>query len=885
MKKKPVVIKIDINNMLRPVGIDDPNPVFHIWVDTVGKNKSLSGCEVLVGCKSQTIWDSGYIEGQTYVKYEGVKLLPKHTYQVYAKVWDECGIESEWSDVYEFETGFMGESWEADWIEPLQEPAYKEPELGFAGMLNPDDSFFNGETRLREAKQLRRKFNISMPVRARLFASAHGVYDIKINGRRISDARLAPETTDYNKMIWYQTYDVLSFLKDGDNVLEVQLADGWWIGRLGMAGDSCNYGDKLGFIMQLEFVNPDFSITKILSDEEFESRSSRIRYSDLYIGEKYDRTLEDEEWTGCRKADYPKDVLTGQPIDYVRVIDEIPVKKIFTTPGGELVMDFGQVVSGVVSMEIAASEGTEVILDHSEVLDADGNFMKNILGRNKNQQDILICSEGRQAFEPLFTYHGFRYVRVTNLAEPQIISAKALVIGTPLQKTGSFITDNEDINKLQHCIEWSTIGNMLSVPTDCPQREKLGWTGDINIYAETGCFLYGLGNFLGGWLAQMRKDQYDNGEIPVVVPNHPSQERLQTGMSGNNSSAVWGDACINVPLTLYRMYGNKEVLEVNYEMMQKWMDYIAAQCAAEPEGYENFTDAQKGRNPYLWTKGFHFGDWLVPSLRELPDGVMQGVIKTAGIIAACAYVNNIKNMIIITSVLGKKEENLRYYGLLNHVRQAVADEFVKPDGTVGDGTLQGQYVAVLNSGILSADLKEKAAAKLVELLTENDFCLDTGFSTVSYLLDVLYDNGYKDIAHKVLFNKKAPSWLYMVDKGATTIWENWKAVREDGTVTDSSFNHYAFGCVGSWMYRRIGGIYSLTAGYRKIKIDPDYSCGLNKCKTEYDSPYGKIVCDWRKEGRDVSLTVCIPAVVEAEVVLGDKTVNVGSGYYNWTVRL
>ena len=884
MKKKPYVLKVDVNNMLRPIGIDDPNPVFHIWVDAEGKNRTITGCEILLGCKNNTVWDSGYVEGQTYVKYDGVPLSAKTTYQIYAKVWDEDGQESDWSDVYEFETGFMGETWEADWIEPVQQPAIKEEELGFESLGTPKDSFFTGAERLREAKQLRKEFEVKNPFRARLYASAHGVYDIKINGKRISDARLAPETTNYNKFLWYQTYDVMPYIKEGKNTIEIQLADGWWIGRLGLMGQSCNYGDKLGFIMQLELVNPDLSIDKIYTDDSFECRSSKIRYSDLYIGEKYDKTLEDDEWQNCTKADYPKDNLIGQACDQIKVIDEIPVKNIIHTPAGELVLDFGQVLAGVVRMEVGAEEGTVVTMEHGEVLSKEGNFMNNILGNCKDQKDVLVCKEGQQIFEPLFTYHGFRYVKVSGIDEAQIISATALVIGTPIQKIGTFVTDNEDINKLQHCIEWSTISNMVSVPTDCPQREKLGWTGDINIFAPTGCFLYGMGNFLGAWLKQVRADQYDNGAVPVVIPNHPSQEKLQMGMSGSNVSAMWSDACIFVPYTLYEMYGNKEVLEINYPMMKKWMDFIASECAKEPEGYENFDEAQKGRNPYLWNKGFHFGDWLIPSLRDLPDGVFQGAVKTANIISSCAYANNIKTMIKITDVLGKHQDGLAYYGLFNKVRQAIADEYVKPDGTVGDGTLQGQYVAILHSEIITADLKEKAVKKLVELIEKADYCLDTGFSTVSYLLDVLYMNGYKDVAYKVLFNKKAPSWLYMVENGATTIWENWKAIKEDGTPTDSSYNHYAFGCVGEWMYRHMGGLYPRAAGYRKVMINPDYDCGLSKCKTEYDSPYGKIVVDWRKENGTVNLTVCLPIVVTAEVVVGGKTVDIGSGYHSWKFK-
>ncbi|MCF0143457.1 MAG: family 78 glycoside hydrolase catalytic domain, partial [Parasporobacterium sp.] len=414
-----------------------------------------------------------------------------------------------------------------------QERAYKEKFIGFAGMMQPDESFFTGAERLKPAQEIKKEFNLKkMPEKAVLYATAHGVYKAYINGNAVSDTRLAPETTRYDKLLYYQTYDITALIKEGENVLNVTVADGWWIGRVGLAGDSCNYGDMLGFLGQLEFTYADGHKEIIASDKSFVSRESYIRYSDLYIGEKRDETFVFGPWIPCKETEYDNSVLMAQPADPIRVIDEVNVKEYICTPEGDLVLDFGQVLTGVLNIEFTGKKGSEISLEHAEVLDINGNFKNNIIGRCKDQKDIIICGDNTESFCPEFTYHGFRYVRVKGLNKDRIKSAKALVIGTPVKKLASFSTDNDDINRLQSCIEWSTVTNMTGVPTDCPQREKLGWTGDIRVFGDTGCFLYDLRNILGNWLYQMRLDQYADGQIPVVIPNHPSQEMLQMEMSG-----------------------------------------------------------------------------------------------------------------------------------------------------------------------------------------------------------------------------------------------------------------------------------------------------------------------------------------------------------------
>lgn len=887
------LISLEVNGAQNSLGIDTEHPVFHYFFDNL--EISDGELEVELSVKDETgvsVWESGIISGNDvpYIKYTGKPLKSKTGYTVNLRAVDKKNKKEYHSEEKYFETGFLNEGWEASWIEPLQEPAVKTPELKFFELFAPREDFFTGAESLKECQDLRRSFNISKKVKkARIYASAHGVYILKINGKDISKKRLAPEVSAYQKILYYQTYDVTDFLDKGENVISATLGDGWWIGRLGLSGDSCQYGEKLGFIMEMDIEYTDGTLDKICSDGDFKNNKSYIKYSDLYIGEKQDLTQEsydwqkpgydDRNWTNCGKVEYDRSNLTAQRIDSVKIIKKVNTVKIFRTPNHELVADFGQVLAGVIRINFDGKSGELLSFEHSEVLDKDGNFKNNIIGRFKNQKDEVISRDGVQTFEPKFTFHGFRYVKINGLDESQILSLEALVLGTPLYKTGSFQCSDSKLNQLQHNIEWSTIGNMLSIPTDCPQREKLGWTGDIQVFAKTGCFNFDLKNFLESWLMNLRAEQKENGEVPIVVPNFPLQERLQVAMSGSNCSSAWSDACVLVPYYLYTCYGDIQVLKDNYITMEKWLSYVEKQAAIQPEGFEEMDEAAKARNKFLWTKGYHFGDWLIPSLRALPDGIMKGSAITGKVVGSCFYAITVNFFLEVCKALGYLDKIEEYSELLINIKNSIAEEFVAEDGTVNDSDLQGLYVVVLKAEAVKSELKNKVLDKLVNLIKANGYCLDTGFASVSYLLDVLYDNGFEDVAYKILFQTKAPSWLYMVENGATTMWENWVAVTPEGVPTDSSYNHYAFGCVGDWIYRHIGGIQIKEAGYKEVIINPDYNCGLSYSKCHVDSPFGKISCSWEINSGKTKLEVSVPNGVTARIYAGDQIETKTSGKY------
>ena len=733
--------------------------------------------------------------------------------------------------------------WQANWIEPLQEEAITEKPLSLEEAVMPAEHFTDGTENLKPVKEIKFDFDLEKDAVGKdafVYASAHGVYEIYINKKKAGKNVLAPETTNYNKLIWYQKIDISDLIKEGKNELVIFLADGWYTGRIGLNGESCQYGNRLAFIGQIEAGGKIIPV-----DKNAKSRDSFIKYADIYIGEKWDISKEPGEWQPCFEVDYPKDVLRPQAIPAMEYIKELPLKEIITTPEGDMVLDFGQVLAGVVELEASVNKKTVVVLDHSEVLDKKGNFKKNIIGRFKGQQDVFVLDERQSgiALSPRFTFHGFRYVRVKGIGAQDIKRACAKVIGTPLKKTCEFSTDNKDLNALQHAIEWSEISNMMSVPTDCPQRERMGWTGDILAFGFTGGFLFDLKNFLETWLYQVRLDQLENGEVPVVVPNHPAQEAMQKMLSGTSSSAAWSDVCVHLPWDLYMLYGDKKVLSDNFSMMKKWLSYVAS---------------------VDWGSLFHFGDWLIPSLREDPEGPMKGAFATKELVAWCYYAMTLEKMVKICHALSEDEKP--YELKLKETREKILETYVSEDGSVLNGTLQGAYVIAVKSGALDAnpELKNKVLLKLVELIKENNYCLDTGFASVPYLLDVLYDNGFKETAFKVLFNKRQPGWLYMITKGATTIWENWNAIREDGEVTDFSYNHYAYGCVGRWIYEHIGGIKCMEPGFKKIKAAPDTELlsafGVNESRIRFESVLGPIEVLWK--GKDIKITA--PEGVEIE---------------------
>ena len=861
------IISLRCEGRINPLGIDTFVPKFsyQLFSSRVGLTQSARCIQVSTdeSFAVGTCWDTGRVDSTEtiHIPYEGTPLCSKTRYFWRVKVWNEKDETVEWSPVQWWETGFMGESWQGKWIEPEQEDAIKDPPGTLEMALTPYP-IMSYEDTLRPPRYLRKEFFLKKPiVKARLYATAHGVYRMELNGRRVGDRALAPEITPYPKLLQYQTYDVTACLKEGANAWGAVIADGWWIGRIGFMSDSCQYGNRLAFLGQLEITTDDGTKEVIGTDESFTSNTGGYVYSDLFIGEKYDSRKEPKGWskTGFDDTSWPavKEIaenysnLEGQTTEKVCEVETLLAKKVIKTPKGETVIDFGQAISGRVRMTVKGNAGDVVSLEHSETLDKEGNFLRNIHGRSKDQRDIYILhSSDTERYEPDFTYHGFRYVKVDGYpGEVKLENFKAVVLGTELTTTGSFTCDREDINQLQRNIFRSQQGNMLAIPTDCPTREKSGFTGDLQIYAATGCFNMDLDNFLSFWLRQARLEQSPEGVIPFIIPNFPD-DGANTDPSGMmKTSSAWGDAITIAPMTLYEYYGDISVIEDNYEAMKAWVDYIKDYAPGD-----------------VWSEGHHFGDWNIPSLTSMAGGMQKAVAETASPVATSYYAFSARNMADAAKLLGKQTDFEKYTALYERIRKAYWNTFGSENGKLRSH-YQGIYALALQFNLVPENMREKVSLQLVKRIEEQGNRLDTGFTSVRFLLPVLYKSGQKETAKKILFQTQCPSWLYEVNQGATTIWERWDAIKPDGTRTLCSYNHYAFGCVGEFLYRYIAGLKPLEPGFSYFELSPDVEFGLDSVALIYDSIHGKIALSFEKKDGNLSVKATIPANTRARIKL------------------
>jgi alpha-L-rhamnosidase len=564
---------------------------------------------------------------------------------------------------------------------------------------------------------------------------------------------------------------------------------------------------------------------------------------------------------------------------------ELKPVDLITTPKGENVIDFGQNFVGFIRIELSEPKGTVIRFDHSEVLDKKGNFLNNIIGVNKEQTDIFVCSDDKdEVFQPYFSFHGFRYVRIIGM-KPELGNIKGIVISSDMEKLSEFSSSNNMLNKLYSNTLWSQFGNMVSIPTDCPQRERAGWAGDIQVYAPTASYNQDMSAFLIRWLENVEVEQLPDGQIPIVIPFSASYKNVASmqGKGITYCSAGWSEACIIVPYTLYSMYGFKEVLKKHYPMMIKWIEYVR-KCAENnnPRGFEK-KHPNVENNKYLWNTGWHYGDWMIPSLTKGGAmGAIKGARATKDIIASIYYAYSTSLMSEIAKILGREEDARKYSELSDKIKNAIAETYVSDEGIIKPD-LQGIYACALWYGVVPKDKEQKIVERLKHLIEQNGYCLDTGFLGTPILLDVLVKYGLRDVAFKILYQENSPSWFYEIKKGATTIWESWDGIKPDGKVGNLSYNHYAFGCVFDWIYRYISGIKSVEPGYKKISIKPEPDDTLTHAKSSFKSAYGEIVSNWKKENGYFKLQVKIPCNTSAIVVLPNgEQHEVGSGTYDFS---
>ena len=726
----------------------------------------------------------------------------------------------------------MPASWQARWIDPElpHEKAERQP-----------------------ASVLRRAFTLEETENAVLYITCHGLYEARINGRRVGDFVLAPGVGDYTKRLTVQAYAVSELLRKGENELSVTLGDGWYRGNNGIDGISCLYGEDLALLCQLELDGKPV----LCSDESWQaSQEGPTRLNDLEKGEEYDARRERiASWHSVTVRQFGYTNLA--PTESVPILEQERFPgTLLTTPNGETVLDFGQNLAGYTELRLTAKAGQKITLWHGETLDENGNFTQKNFDpgdRNKNggipQRLDYICKDGENVWKPRFSIFGFRYAKVETEIDLTDAAFTAVAVYSQMPQTGFFSCGNADVNQLFRNSLWSMRSNFCDIPTDCPTRERAGWTGDAGAFTPTAVYLMDCYPVLRKWLGECRLAQGTDGLVQNIAPKNDAGGMISNMLQG---SAGWGDACVLVPWALYQAYGRREILEENYDMMCRWLGYCEKRAGkTRPHNLLN------PYHKYLVDQGFHFGEWCQPDV-DNTDAMKKTMMFGAPEVATAYYFRSASLLSRIAGILGKPEDEKRFREIAENARLAYRRCCLKNGQIKSDR--QCEYVRPIAFGLLDGDEVQAAADALNELVVKNGYHLNTGFLSTPDLCRVLAENGHAHTAYKLLLQTDCPGWLYAVKKGATTIWETWDGVREDGSVHDS-LNHYSYGAISGWLFSGVCGI-RLEAGKLTIRPCPDPALGY--ADAVWRSPVGTIRSAWEyREGKllfDFALPV--PATIE-----------------------
>jgi alpha-L-rhamnosidase len=857
-------------------------------------------------------WDTGWVEQNTshHIIYQGAPLESKTRYYWRVRIKDEGGAIVDWSDVATFETGLKQSDWKAEFIEPEKEIDLKA---------------------FKPAPYLRHTFVVDGEIeQARLYITAHGIYEAYLNGSRVGDQVFTPGNTDVVNRLQYQVFDVTDQVAKGTNCIGAILGDGWYRGSINVASLRNAHGEKVALLAQLMINFSDGRIQTIITDGDWKTSTGPIIKSDPKQGEIFDARLEmpgwntilfnDADWSDVNIANFGYENLIPSESVSVRKKEMFPAKQVFQTPAGETVIDFGQNIAGVVRMKVVGKAGTTVKLTHSEVLDQDGNFCLDYFGQSvggefRQADTYILKGDADEVYEPYFTVHGFRYVKVEGYPgkiNPE--NFQAFAIYSDMEETGFFDCSNETLNQLFSNIKWSMKGNFLDIPTDCPTRERAGWTGDAQIFVHTGSILMNDSTFYAKWIKDVSSQQYPNGKIRNVVPDKPlgSGRKIESAFNLPPGSSGWGDAVVIIPWVLYQMFGDKTILENQYESMKKWVEY--ERCRAEKRHWTKFFnpavwfDAKRARRQkYIWDTNFHLGEWLEPDilLKDVWKVIFRNLLLGDPVVATAYFENSARILGKTAAVLGKQADEHEYLNLAENIRQAYIEEFIKEDGTIRIyPDRQAPYVRALAFNLFTENLRPKIEQKLVDRIEEKNRHLFTGFLSTPFLLSVLSEAGETDLAYEVLLQEDNPSWIYAINQGATTIWEDWEGVSEEGVPTASQ-NHYSKGAVASWFFEYICGIQldPEAPAYKHFYFRPEPGGNLSHASAVYHSQYGEILSSWQKSEGVITYTFTVPANTSASVKIenvktfpqtedtldfdfkaGVATFDLNSGYYKFVVE-
>jgi alpha-L-rhamnosidase len=842
------------NYLVSPLAIRAGSPSFSWSSAAPGALERQRSYQVLVASDEQWLaqdvgnaWDSGKQDGATAgdVLYEGHPIEPLGRYFWKVRIWADSGQPSAWSTPATFETGIGGsEAWTASWISWDEHAVAFEP----ASEQGPVDQVALG---LAPAPYLRREFDVASDLRyARLYVTARGLYEAHLNGARVGSAVLTPGWTDYAMRLQYQAFDVTAMLAPGTNAIGVLLGDGWYCGYFGSQPkrSGAHYGDHPELLAQLHLRYRNGSSEWVVTDKSWKANWGAILHADPLMGEYQYSGLhpsgwdtapfDDRRWFRVVARARDGTAIVADPGPPIHVTELLAPRALAAVGMGRAIVDFGQNLTGWLRITVDGKGGETIRVRHGEMLDSDGGLYVDNL-RSARQIDEFSTSGGTEVFEPHFTWHGFRYVEVEGYPgtlTPEKISAQ--VVHSELAATGAFECSDPVVNQLHSNIDWGLRGNFISVPSDCPQRdERLGWLGDAQIFARTAMYHRDVLAFFDKWLDDVMDAQLDSGAFTDMAPS------LGIGWCG---APAWGDAGVILPWTLYKMYGTLRPAARCYGAMSKWMDFIS-----------------RGNEGHLRERGLgnDYGDWLAPGGDQTPHELL----------ATAYWAYDATLMSDMARALGRDEDALHYHALASSIAAAFAEAFVDDDGRVVSDS-QTAYALALFMNLMPSDLCTRAAAHLVEAIRSRQWHLSTGFFGTAYLLPVLSDNGYTDAAYRLLDQETLPSWRYPIRQGATTIWERWDGWTEARGFQSphmNSFNHYAFGSVGEWLFRYAAGIdqHPGGVGFERVLLRPHPGASLSWARATFRSPRGPIVSNWSRDGDALLLDVSIPPNVTASVHL------------------
>lgn len=842
--------ELRINNQINPVGIERFEEIGWKLVSDQ-KNIRQKTYEIQISKEdtfSQIIYNSGEVKSDQSVhirfKTGEIPVQSAAMYYIRVRVTAGNGERTDWKKGC-FITAFLhNREWKAAFISPEKESDW-DKSRGY---------------------YLRKEIQTSKKVKqAFVFVTALGLYHFYINGNRIGEDEFTPGWTSYRHHLLYQSYDVTNYIKEGTNMLGAHLGAGWYKGDMGSARTRNHYGKQNAFSCQIEVQYEDGEHAVFVTDSSWVSTESPILYSEIYDGEIYDARKEidgwseagnkEGEWQRTEEIYFPVETLHAQSGCKVRKKERVPAKRLFQTPQGDWVVDFGQNMAGWIEFYAEGKDGDKIELNCFETLDKEGNvYLDNL--RTAKATVTYICRDGKNIFHPNFSFQGFQYAKITSypgILKPASFTAYAL--HSDMEQTGQFCCSNPDINQLHHNILWGMKSNFLDVPTDCPQRdERLGWTGDAQIFCRAASYLMDTDLFFSKWLTDVAAEQTQEGGIPHVVPDVWSGKNVKGKIfeRGTHSAAAWADAAVIIPWTLYLMYGDIGVIEKQYNSMKRWIDFMSTHA-----------------KDYMWEYRMQFGDWVALDAEE---GSYYGATPLE-LTNMAYYAYSTELFSKMAHIVGNEEDAQQYSLLYEKIKDSYKRHFFTEEGRLCVQTQTAQIVS-LYFRLVPEEFRQNVVDDLLRLLKERDGHLVTGFVGTPYFCQVLSDNRHAAEAYELLLKEDFPSWLYQVKQGATTVWEHWDGKKPDGSMWNpamNSFNHYAYGAVGEWLYRGILGIECTgqEPGFGRIFLRPHVGGDLQYAEGSYESIYGTIRSRWECREKKVKLYVEIPCNTTAEIWLED----------------